>query len=50
MRSVFAPDTLAGISTSMKETSLPGIYRDALNALRFALYIGLEANVVLIAS
>ena len=48
--SVVAPDVEAGTVTETKGMSLPGRHIDELNASRFALYIGLEENVVLIAS
>lgn len=49
INSVEAPDVEPGIVTVTKGMSLPGRYSDELNASRFALYIGLEENVVLIA-
>ena len=48
--SVLAPDMLPGTVTEMKGTSLSGKYKDELKASRFALYIGLEENVVLIST
>lgn len=50
INSVEAPEVEPGTVTETKGMSLPGRYNDELNASRFALYIGLEENVVLIAS